>query len=84
MSAAPDPSPPKENARPGEPGQASFGKHADNATPGPEAQDSRLAVLVKGWMRATQTDRHLFLSDVRAGCPNLWRAVDREATGGRG
>ena len=71
--------PDKKSARP-----LAKDEHADNATPEPEAQDSRLAVLCKAWMRATPTERRLFLEDIRAGAPNLWRDVDREATGGRG
>ena len=59
-------------------------EHAETGTASTALQESALAALCKSWMRASGTDRRLFLADVRAGCPNLWRAVEREATGGRG
>lgn len=85
MSASPMPtgpahaaeSPPKkESAR-----ILARNEHAESATPASEAQESRLVTLGKAWMRATGTDRALFLADVRAGCPNLWRTIDRGAGG---
>ena len=74
-------SPPgKRSARP----TATKEEHADTGTAPTALQESALAALCKSWMRAGATDRRLFLSDVRAGNPNLWRAVERDATGGRG
>ena len=72
--------PEKENARPGEPGTNGFGKHSDVATPAPDTQagvaESAHMALTKAWLRCDRTARLLFLSDVRAGCPNLWRETE--------
>ena len=57
---------------------------ADTVTAPTALQESALAALCKSWMRAGGIDRRLFLADVRAGNPNLWRAVERDARGGRG
>ena len=76
----------KRNAAPAEAEDGSFGKHENGSTASPAAQaaESPLMALCKAWMRAGVTDRALFLSDVRAGCPNLWRVADREAQEGTG
>jgi hypothetical protein len=42
---------------------------------GVQSPESALMTLCKSWMRATTTDRRLFLEDVKAGAPNLWREV---------
>ena len=67
-------------------GTAEADGHGDAPIPAPAAQaaESPLMALCKAWMRAGVTDRALFLSDVRAGCPNLWRVADREAQEGTG
>ena len=75
------PPPERRNAAPGEPGHGSFGKQNEVPIPTPEAQaaESPLKALCKTWMRAGVTDRALFLANVRAGCPNLWRPIERNA-----
>jgi hypothetical protein len=57
--------------------------HGENATLAYAAQapESPLMILVKTWLRCGVTDRALFLADVRAGNPNLWKAVERDAGG---
>lgn len=45
------------------------------------AGESALTTLVKAWQRCGPTDRRLFLADICAGSPNLWKAVDRDAGG---
>jgi hypothetical protein len=54
---------------------------AEIPTPAPDVQaaESPLMALAKSWMRCGPTDRALFLADVRAGCPNLWRTIERDA-----
>jgi hypothetical protein len=76
----------KRNAAPAEAEDGSFGKHENGSTASPAAQaaESPLMGLIKSWMRAAPTDRALFLSDVRAGSPNLWREIDRETQEGTG
>lgn len=76
-----DSPPEKENARPGEPGTGSSGERLkdDTGNPDGQARESGFAAICKAWMRCGPTDRALFLADVRAGCPNLWRSIDRDA-----
>lgn len=47
------------------------------------AEESALTTLVKSWQRCGPTDSRLFLADICAGSPNLWRAVDRDGGGRR-
>lgn len=46
------------------------------------APESAAMILTKTWMRADGTTRQNFLRDIRAGMPNLWRAVEGEFTEG--
>lgn len=46
-------------------------------------EESALMTLVKSWQRCGPTERRLFLADVHAGSPNLWRTVERDAGGRR-
>jgi hypothetical protein len=46
------------------------------------AQASPLENLREAWLRCDRTDRQLFLGDIRAGCPNLWREIERGMNGG--
>jgi hypothetical protein len=75
--------PPKKEAAPAKEAAGS-GEQTKSSTTAADVQapESALSTLCKSWMRASATDRALFLSDVRAGCPNLWRAIDRDAQGG--
>ena len=50
----------------------------DTAKTEGQAAQSALASLCKAYMRAGPTDRRLFLEDVRAAAPNLWRQVEAE------
>ena len=77
------PPPEKKEAAPAKEAAKSSGEHKESATPDATPQESALTTLCKAWMSCGPTDRRLFLADVRAGCPNLWRAVDREACAGR-
>lgn len=71
-------SPPgKEIARP----SATKDEREEIATNEGALQESAFMELCKGWMRASGTDRKLFLADIRAGCPNLWKAIERESGG---
>ncbi len=45
------------------------------------AEESDMTRLYKSWQRCGPTDRRLFLADICAGSPNLWKAVDRDAGG---
>ena len=67
--------PEKESARP-----LARVERGEDAIPAVAPQDSALGSLCKSWMRATATDRRLFLADVRAGAANLWREVERDFT----
>ncbi len=42
------------------------------------AQESDMTRLYKSWQRCGPTDRRLFLADICAGSPNLWKAVARD------
>ena len=54
-------------------------EHGDGAASAPAVQtESAYSALAKAYMRAGKSDRFLFLTDVRAGAPNLWREVERE------
>lgn len=52
-------------------------------TAGDRPQESALQVLQKAWQRCGHADRAKFLADIRAGSPNIWRKVQREAGGRR-
>ena len=54
---------------------------ADSNAPAGAAQESDMTRLYKSWQRCGPTDRRLFLADICAGSPNLWKAVDRDAGG---
>lgn len=71
----------KRNAAPAEAEDGSFGKHENGSTASPAAQaaESPLMAVCKAYMRCGPTERRLFLQDVRAGAPNLWREIDRDA-----
>ena len=74
------PPPETKNARPGD-GEGGSGEQLETDTAHDHAQapESPLAALRKAFMRAGPTDRRLFLQDVRAGAPNLWREIERDA-----
>ena len=63
--------------------KASAGEQRFNDASPAAAQESALTSLRRTWLRCGPTDRALFLVDVRAGCPNLWRVAERDG-GGRG
>jgi hypothetical protein len=77
--------PPEKEAAPAKEAAKSSSEHlqTDIGSAAEQAQDSRLSVLIKAWLRARVTERRLFIADIRAGNPNLWEAVERDA-GGRG
>ena len=47
------------------------------------SEESALTTLVKAWQRCGPTDRRLFLADICAGSPNIWRSVERDGGGRR-
>jgi len=55
---------------------ACSGEHNQPATPAAKPQESGLTAFCKAYMRCGPTDRRLFLQDVKAAAPNLWREVD--------
>lgn len=73
--------PDKKKAAPAEAESGCFAKQAENSTKGGETQESAATILTKTWHRSDGITRRNFLRDVRAGMPNLWRAVEREFAG---
>lgn len=73
--------PPKKGAAPAKEAACS-GEHTYLFSSPCKTQESALAELCKAYMRTSLTDRRLFLADIRAGAPNLWREIDREEKGG--
>ena len=80
-SPHPPPIPGKKEAAPAKVAASSGEQETCNTEVG-GAQVSALERMREAWLRCDRNDRQMFLSDIRAGCPNLWRAVEREGNGG--